>query len=384
MSDRSDRPRRRRALRFRLALLSFVLALVAGEVVLRLLGYDRQYVNGVASFHEFDPELGLRGKPSFTGRFNSAEFDVTVALDEHGFRRSVVPPTTNGDRPRLFVLGDSFCWGWGVDQGEAFPDRIAARWREREVVNLGLCGTGQVIQYLLFERYVRDVLEEDDLVLLALFENDLLDNLGQRMEEWAHARVVDGRVELVAPPPPRLKKRVKNFLKDRLYLGNLIAFKVDHWNLQRRVVRAEDEARERFELWSATGDDPRDRRVQLPDDSPEVIVLRDFLARFRTEVEQAGARLAVVCIPGRTTYGEGIFDASEQPYEAARHQAALRTCAALDLPVLDLLPVLERAKREEGIERLTYRFDFHWNADGHRVAAAAIEPFLREIEADDD
>ena len=66
----------------------FVAALAVGEAVLRFLGYDRQYVNGVSSFHEFDPELGLRGKPNFTGRFNSADFDVTVSLDEHGFRRS--------------------------------------------------------------------------------------------------------------------------------------------------------------------------------------------------------------------------------------------------------------------------------------------------------
>jgi len=377
---RRDR-RRPRGKRLRLALLSFACALVAGEVVLRVLGYDRQYVNGVASFHEFDPELGLRGKRGFAGRFNSAEFDVTVAMDDDGFRRSAVPAPSAPGHARLFVLGDSFCWGWGVDQGEAFPDLLAARLPELELRNLGLCGTGQVIQYLLFQRHVRDDLRAGDVVLLALFENDLLDNLGQRMEEWAHARVVDGVVELVPPPPPALSKRIKNLVKDHSRLGNLIAFKVDHFNLQRRVVRAEEQAKERFELWATTGEDPRDERVELPDDSPEVVVLRHYLVRFRDDCAAAGATLGVVCIPGRTTYGEGQDDAWAEPYEAARHRAALRTCADLGLATLDLLPEIERGKREGGVERYTYGFDFHWNPAGHRMAADAIEPFLRRLRA---
>ena len=57
-------------------------ALVSAELLLRVNGYDHHDVDGTASSHEFDPELGLRGKPGFAARFVQPDLDVGVALDE--------------------------------------------------------------------------------------------------------------------------------------------------------------------------------------------------------------------------------------------------------------------------------------------------------------
>jgi hypothetical protein len=97
--------------------LSVGAACLVTEFSLRLTGYDRKYVNPLHSFHERDSRIGYRGKANFTGRFHGHEFDVVISHDEHGFRKHETPSPSNPNH-RVFVLGDSFTWGWGVAQGK--------------------------------------------------------------------------------------------------------------------------------------------------------------------------------------------------------------------------------------------------------------------------
>ena len=194
-------------------------------------------------------------------------------------------------------------------------------------------------------------------------------------------RTVRPLVVVAMPPPtPGVYERVNSFVKDHSCATNLIAYLLDEWRVGRAVARAERQARERFEEWRTTSVDPREEHVELLADSAEVVVLRHYLELLARDVAERGARLAVACIPGRSAYGEGLADAEAEPHQAARHRAALRTCASLDLPMLDLLPgLLEEKARQGEDERFTYRFDFHWNPNGHRAAALALEPFVREL-----
>jgi hypothetical protein len=53
-------------------------------------------------------------------------------------------------------------------------------------------------------------------------------------------------------------------------------------------------------------------------------------------------------------------------------------CAALELPVIDLLPAL-RAAHAAGPEALYYRKDRHLTARGHAVAAGALHAELAAL-----
>ena len=102
---------------------SFAFACGIAEVGLRIAGYDRTYVNPLHSFHERDPRVGYCGKPDFVGRFYSTQFDVVVAHDSDGFRRQEVRNKASDPANRIFVLGDSYVWGWGVGQGQGLHRR---------------------------------------------------------------------------------------------------------------------------------------------------------------------------------------------------------------------------------------------------------------------
>ena len=120
--DRAPLPGRRLSLRRRVLFpalamcASLFAAIAAAEIGLRIAGYGRSYTNPMGSFFVLDGETGYHGKPNFTGRFRRAEFDVTVEHDKNGFRRG--EEAGAADSREVYVLGDSFIWGYGIGQRE--------------------------------------------------------------------------------------------------------------------------------------------------------------------------------------------------------------------------------------------------------------------------
>jgi hypothetical protein len=338
-------------------------ALACGELGLRLLGYTPHFVNPIASFHVPDAEIGLKGRPGFSGRFAQTEFDVQVDLDEDGFRRTTEPErAARTASRRLFVLGDSFTWGWGVDQGQGFVDLIASAYPDAEVHNLGLSGTGTVIAHRLLERHVLPELRPGDAVLLVTFENDLADNLGRNHDRWLHAAVQDGEVSIVAAPSPDGTRHVKDWFKQHSCLFNLAAFVADRLKLARKQARAVAEPREGAGGATAV-------------EADEALVYRHFLALIRDAVVERGATFTVACIPPRDLYeGQG----TDREGGATRHSLMLDAPHQLGIPTLDLLPPLS-APSDELARPLTFAFDEHWTETGHRIAADAMIPFLGRL-----
>lgn len=347
----------------RAALFGTLAALLCGEVGLRVLGYTPHFVNPIASFHVPDEEIGLRGRPGFAGRFAQPEFDVFVRLDERGFREVArAERRLQATSRRLFVLGDSFTWGWGVDQGAGFVDHLATAHPAVEVHNLGLSGTGTVVAHQLLVRHALSELRSGDGVLLVTFENDLGDNLGRNHDRWVHAAVDGEQVRLVPARAAGNAGHVKAWFKEHSCLFNLTAFVADRFKLSRRQAQAA--------LAPERGSDG-----DVSVDADEVLCYRHFLSRMHDAVTERGASFAVACIPPRGLYEGQPRDGSA---EARRHAAMLEGPRSLGIATLDLLPALS-APLDEGSDPLTFAFDEHWTATGHRIAATALVPFVGQL-----
>ena len=206
-------------------LLALVLALVAAcgvvELGLRICGYGRNYTNPMGSFFEPDSDLGYHGKANFVGRFRRADFDVVVEHDANGFRRSESPVDQAAPHD-VYVLGDSFVWGYGVGQHELLTNQMQRRLSGRRVHNLGLIGAGTVQEYLLFQKHVSDRLRPGDTVVLVFFGNDFGDNVGLHLSGRVYATIDNGQIRLVPPEPASALRQWKNWMKDRSYLFNLL------------------------------------------------------------------------------------------------------------------------------------------------------------------
>lgn len=355
---------RRLVLRAVTATFGLAMALGLSEAVLWLAGYDRHYVNPQSSFHQPDPRFGYIGKPNFAARFHTPDFNVLVEHNELGFRRHVYGSEARPDRPALYVLGDSFTWGWGVEQGQVYSDLIARQAGDAySVLNFGLSATGTVQQAAIFDSYVRDQLKPGDTVLVAAFSNDFPDNLHTPLRgvvENGQVRILDVDIEP--------SQAVKRWLKENCRTFNVIAYAIDLHMLQ--FKRRQEEAVWRTQV-------KPDSNLSLPRDSAEYLVMRETLRRVQQDCRLRGARFIAAYIPGHAEIGESMeIDVMHLWSQAGYREAFFNIAEEIELETIDLLPYFLDAKRSGHCGRTTFARDMHWNDAGHAVAADAIAGVL--------
>lgn len=381
-----DREARLRAL---LVSIAVTFALLAGEAVSRLL--PSPVASGVA-FHRCDRELGWRGIPDdrFDLRFPDGE--VRIVRNSRGMHDGEHQEWRSTSPFRVMFLGDSFVESLQVSERDShhqlFEDAFEGK---LEVVNAGIGGWSLGQETIYFEgegsRY------RPGLVLLFWYVgNDLWDVLpasryqtcggencyspyfvlrGNRLEQWSAA------------------------------LGAPIGFP-DHYRTGRRLVGS---ALHALQSMSSLG-----RRVSalLPEQagpplfSPEAPwrdvshpaleeawrVTEALLSRLDRDVQEAGGRLAIVIVPFKAAVEADLArqDWTQAPggqlllaADARRPNERMQALAArLGLPALDLHGAfLENAARGGPS---AFWPDSHWTRAGNRVAATAVELWLRNAE----
>jgi hypothetical protein len=151
--------------------------------------------------YRYDSTLGWFPTENKQGRYTDTR-TISYRDNPDGFRDS---PHGRKTRPRVAFLGDSFVWGYDVEQDERFTERLRQAWPEREVLNLGVSGYGTDQEYLLLRRFYER--HRPDLVVLVVFpDNDREDNsTNLRYEGYYKPYFVttEGRLEERGIPVPR-------------------------------------------------------------------------------------------------------------------------------------------------------------------------------------
>ena len=125
--------------------------------------------------YRYDPELGwfptANSRKSFTGGRT-----IQVHHNARGFRdiEHVV-----GTKPRIVVLGDSFVWGYDVEQPERFTEKLRSSLPGWSIYNLGVSGYGTDQEYLLLKREY-DFYRPQIVFLVFCRDNDEDDNSSNR------------------------------------------------------------------------------------------------------------------------------------------------------------------------------------------------------------
>ncbi len=182
-------------------------ALAAGvaELALKALGQRPLKDPDRRIFWAHDPLYGWHHRPGQHGFFEVGGVKTEVRINSRGLRDREYPYQRVAGRRRILVAGDSFAWGYGVEQDQAFSERMEASLSGVEVINAGVPGfsTDQELLWLREE----GVKYRPDLVVLLLAGND---------EEMNRRRVAflvypkpyftlsaDRRLELRNVPVPR-------------------------------------------------------------------------------------------------------------------------------------------------------------------------------------
>jgi hypothetical protein len=127
-----------------------------------------------------DRTLGWRLIPNLNGAHKPYE----VYTDRQGFR---ISPSGRGQSRRSFdvvFVGDSFCFGSGVDYSESLVGRFAGAHPKLSVANYGVPGYGTDQEYLILRRYI-SLLQPGGIVVMVTYLNDF-DDIRDR---WYDARL---------------------------------------------------------------------------------------------------------------------------------------------------------------------------------------------------
>ncbi len=326
-------------------------------------------------------------RPGFRGHFMHPEFPgLRVDINALGFRDTLDDITAPGPgEASVLVLGDSLVFGTGVDVEQTFHHILERRGGEIATARLRVYGAGVPGFGQWDELHYLDELApfiRPDVVVVGLYEgNDLEDNLRAKVRDTRRGE----------PPPSPLPTSDRPLLV-RFLLGVI----------GRRPFWLGSSAALQYVLPAVEGPlvrlgllDPAVPTNEMFDSSllvspPPVVTdaletTRAALRALAGRCDELHAVLVVLVIPAviqaepaRFRDFVSLHSKARQPnYSRTQlHEEIVQMIQSLGVVVVDPLPALEA---EAVAGRPCYHREGHWNAAGHRVAAEALAPVLREI-----
>ncbi len=335
-----------------LLLLGCALALILGEVGLRLLRFEPKreihgYYEGLLRVGIPHVEFYNRGETRFPNRV------VYNNLGFHDREREA-----ESDRYRILVVGDSYTEGRQVGVDALFTSRLedllSSSGHDVEVINAGQNGTGAADQYALWQKFLKPRLSHDHVLLALYIGNELHDNsevlAGLRGMPLYGAFVrADGSVYL--NPRPERKKR---------------GFRLKNHSALVRTVE------QRLEILF---DDPKERSLRVDSTlSSHAEAWRDSLegtlgliGRWSHEARRERRAFSVVVIPTSSGFaGLNVYEVEFLERLRALAQEEQIPLLELDFSHFDPYELSSFDGRTLG----------HFNEEGHRQTALRLHAWL--------
>ena len=349
MTKSSGSKIRNTLLNISLVLLSTLVAILLAEIAVRIAGYRSMYAG--TQFFQYDPTIGWRLLPNLEGPFERPQFQSYVRINRHGLRDRDHSYDKKPDTKRILVLGDSFVWGYGVNEEEVLTRRMEAGLPGVEVINAGATAYGTAQELLWLER--EGLKYHPDLVVLVLYKNDLYDNMTPVYNGYHRPLMVlneDGSLKLTGVPCSHgsLRDMLRKWL-------------VRHSALMGIALRSNFRFLLRLDQ-PLFGTEPRDMRSEnkdsgAPDRKYPVQLTLALVEQMRQVALGQGARLLVVAVCHHDDPCKDV----------------VRGLAEKNFPILALDDFKGYSPADMVISG-----DEHWNSVGHAFAAKGISEFIKK------
>jgi lysophospholipase L1-like esterase len=347
---------RRRGILINLSLIivSTVLALLLSEMALRLMGLKPLYVSPERDqFWKYDSQLGWAHEPGQEGIFETAQFRTHVRINEKGLRDRSHSYQRQGDTKRILVLGDSFAWGYGVEESERFSQRLEKSMGV-EVIDAGVSGYSTDQELLWYKD--EGIKYDTDLVILVVAGNDVGDNEQQLVSTVYYKPsfvLKDGQLLLTGSPVPQTSPRGKfvYFLSQRSALAFFLVER--YFDLISLYARTKAHSYQGAMPVAHTAAEKADFTLTTA-----------LINEIRNTAESRHAKFLIVATdrwwnsPSGGTYRDFISTLEHDGY-----------------PVLDVesMPGFDP-------EKMNIPDDGHWNQSGHEFVAEKIKAYIETHE----
>jgi lysophospholipase L1-like esterase len=354
---------RTRLLRWSILIGGTVCALGFGELLGHFFSPQAREIPAGLVVHADGPADRWTLQTGYRGRLKSSEFDVSVQVNHDGLRG---PELLSGrDRPRVLILGDSFAFGWGVEEQETFEQvaarQLAATGIPFEALNGGVPGYGPT-QEIAQLRAGCAALHPDRIVLAFYAGNDLVDLLKSE----------------VLPPGDAPWHAAQRALHER----SMQRYTWGHWLRDRSVlykIIVGLSQRTCFRLgYCPFVEDPfQPYRVAEPLLPEAVRVLDDALTELQDAASQCGAPLSVVLLPSVSQVEYPDVSGTRVSELVTIESGVSKWAETHRVPLLDLSPVLRDAFVRAPSIPLYFNYDLHFTPAGNRIVGQALAEFLQ-------
>ena len=293
-------------------------------------------------------------KPGAKGRQYSREFDVSVAGNAIGYRD--IPGFNASITPNIILLGDSYCFGWGVEARDTASARIAQT-EEINVYNLGIPGDGV---YTQIQRLNELNIPKCKAIILLFFDNDLSDEIRLNRSTSSKPEKSTGEQQARHQPPGkslrslllenhvvRLSGRIIDFCGLSDVAANMTGSRELMAKAYGEVMEAHRESFYKSELWHQLQSQYTKLYTKAKEMADQVIVIR-IVAPFVTKYPISKA----------SDYDISLCDKEMQAL-ARKNGVEYYSYSPADS------------------EKLFFKFDQHLNATGHRALADYIISKMR-------
>lgn len=163
-----------------------------------------------------DPVLHHAQIPNTNLRFVRSEWDTTISVNEIGLRDDPLIDKTK-TKLRILMLGDSYTWGFGVENHETFSQVLEKKFKQNgydiDVINAGVVSYSPILEYLFVRE--RGLSLDPDIIILNLDLTDLRDDLSYEklavFDEHGNLQAVPGPQEDIIPFYDKLMMNVRTF-----------------------------------------------------------------------------------------------------------------------------------------------------------------------------
>ena len=376
----------RRSFRTGAIILSTLLAMLVAEVVVRSF-FPRRTIEVLTGFYPamFTPSeyFPYRLRPNYSGRLAQGEFDTGIRINSLGYRGDDFAAAKDGAM-RILIAGDSFTFGWGVNDQETYAAKLQPRLaaalpsRQVQVINAGFAACYSPDTYYLYLK--REGLQlAPDAIVIGLYVGNDLDNQAAFENEWTEVdaaglplRIQNKDTHVVGNlyMPRYVPFRYRVPILSRLHLFQAVADV--WWELKPRLTSVLPET-VAYAQESSAPQVPYIYRIEYEERTNTVLTrVKTLLKATSAIAAEAGVPLYVMLIPEDLQMNPLALPAASA--EIDKPQRLLREFFESEgIRYLDLLPWL----RERAAGRQIYfPGDRHWNALGHELAAERLAAFL--------
>jgi hypothetical protein len=367
--------------------------LVALEVALRIFGPFLPGNYDTGQYIRRDPVLGHFHIPNYGGWIKTPHFTARVDINALGLRDSRTSYSKPPGTFRILALGDSYVEGAQVQANETLPARIERALTSSsapvEVINGGVLGYGTTQEYLLLDQ--EGPKYKPDLIVLFFCHCNDIPNNNYRLEliDGDLSRALkpyfdlgkDGQLRLIPPPPPGSQVTIRQGLERASMLYNVVetgvVYKLELQN-PREAFNAVDGLIEPTKgMFDTRPDGEWERGWNITD---------AVMERLRDRAQEIGAPLVIVGIPDWRAVDPSYWqrDANKRRVDSGlaspdAPDALLGQIAGrLGVPYLPLRPSIAPHVAADGMFGYFIPEDYHFTAEGDRLAADSVAAFLRD------